>query len=90
MTPLYQRGGGGAIGTMLNLHCTLIKEAFSKTVLVWWFYKDAAILLRFLNYLPFKKGVILHLNRYEFFLYKYALYDEWFWERSNKCLKFTD
>ena len=54
------------------------------------------VFLLFHNYLPFKKGMVFHLNKLEFpsprdtlcqVWLKLAL---WFWRRRWKCEKFTD
>ena len=69
--------------------------------LAYWFWRRrffnfVNVISRFRNYLPFEKGMALHLNKLESPLHKDALcqvwlkLDQWFWRRRWKCEKFTD
>ena len=60
------------------------------------FLKVVNLFLKFPNYLPFGKGVALHLNKLEFSWPRDTLCQvwlklaQWFWRRRWKCEKFTD
>ena len=89
-----------------HLHLNKIDSPLPKDALcqLWlkliiWFWKKTFkfvnVFLLFLNYLPFEKGVALHLNKLESPPPKDALWQvwlklaQWFWRRW-KCEKFTD
>ena len=91
---------------LLFLHLKKLESPSPKNDLCWdwlklahWFWRRffnfVNVISRFRNYLPFEKGMALHLNKLISPSHKDALCQvwlklaQWFWRRRWKCEKFT-